>query len=110
MAKLRNKMANLENELRGTKRKLAEGHTGDGKGKGKSSKGKGSGRGGRSDRSRIPESLRNKKAKTSNDEPICYNYNLPCGCSEAAPGERCRRGWHVCAEPGCHATHSILKH
>jgi len=50
------------------------------------------------------------KNKThSNGEPLCYNFNLR-GCPNAKPGEKCGRGWHVCAEPGCGKNHSMRKH
>ena len=38
---------------------------------------------------------------TKDNEPICYNFNLLKGCTSAALGQRCPRGWHVCAKPQC---------
>ena len=115
MEKLRNKMANLENELRGTKRKLADAQAqgGDGKGRGRGRSFKGSGKGAKGNvrgEVRLPEALRSKSVRTPNDEPKCFDYNLPHGCTKARAGERCQRGWHVCTEPGCAATHSMQQH
>ena len=45
----------------------------------------------------------------SNGEPICFNYNIR-GCPNAAPGQRCPRGWHVCAETGCQKNHPMFDH
>ena len=45
----------------------------------------------------------------SNGEPICFNYNIR-GCPNAAPGQRCPRGWHVCAETGCQKNHPMFEH
>ena len=39
--------------------------------------------------------------KNKDGEPICYNWNLPKGCTAAAAGQKCPRGWHVCAAAGC---------
>ena len=58
----------------------------------------------------VPPGLRGKRTRTDNREPLCFNYNLPKGCSLAAPGQRCPRGWHLCAEPGCKSTHSLTSH
>ena len=38
------------------------------------------------------------------DEPICFAYNLPGGCPNAQPGQRCSKGLHVCAK--CFGGHS----
>eukprot|EP00971_Amphidinium_carterae_P042871 842612-Amphidinium_carterae.1 len=49
-------------------------------------------------------------------QPICFKYNLPEGCpSGKGDGERCPRGWHVCARDvgggvACAASHSQLQH
>ena len=26
------------------------------------------------------------------------------------PGDKCAKGWHVCAEPGCQKNHSLTQH
>ena len=33
--------------------------------------------------------------------PICFAYNTPAGCRDAAPGQRCRRGYHLCCHRDC---------
>ena len=50
--------------------------------------------------------LEGKLKMTAANEPICFNFNLR-GCPNAKPGERCPRGWHVCAEPGCGKAHAL---
>jgi len=70
-------------------------------------KGKGKGKGKKDNRPRqAPAELRGKQLTTSNGDNICYSFNLG-GCPDAAPGERCPKGWHVCAEPGCGKAHPI---
>ena len=46
-------------------------------------------------------------ARTSGGEPICVAYNLD-GCQDAntQPGEKCKKGFHVCAKAGRHDCHS----
>ena len=39
--------------------------------------------------------------KTKDGEPICFGFNLASGCPDASPGQRCKKGWHVCAAKGC---------
>ena len=92
----------LENQLRNLHAK-----GGDSKGKSKGAKGK------RDRESRgtpsLPQGLIGKNYKTSKGEPLCFNFNLQ-GCSDAKPGGRCRRGHHLCAEPGCEKAHSLKDH
>ena len=38
------------------------------------------------------------------EEPICFSYNLPGGCPNAQPGQRCSKGLHICAK--CFGGHS----
>lgn len=42
-------------------------------------------------------------------EPICWAFNLE-GCSDAPPGKRCRKGWHICMRPGCGKAHNQRNH
>ena len=70
------------------------GNKGDGKGKGKNN---------------IKMMEGKTKSLPGNGEPICFNYNLR-GCPNAAAGQRCPRGWHVCAEPGCQKNHPMSDH
>ncbi len=74
--------------------------------KGDNNKGKAQGKG----KGNVPRELLGKTTVTSDGVPICFNYNLN-GCSDARPGERCRRGLHVCAEPGCQSrSHGLRGH
>ena len=80
-------------------------------GKGSKGGGRGKGRDKGSNRAiRMPTPLIGKSNLTPAGEPICFSYNLAIGCTQASPGAKCPRGWHVCAEPGCHASHSITHH
>ena len=81
-----------------------------------SGKGKGPGRGGKGLMTRafrssvkMPAELMGQNPMTDSGEPICYSYNLN-GCPDAAPGQRCTKGWHVCTKPGCQAVHSQRNH
>lgn len=58
----------------------------------------------------MPAGLAGKSGRTRNNDPICYNYNLPAGCTGAPDGGRCNRGMHVCAEPGCEGAHPLGQH
>jgi len=105
MRKLRNRAENAEAALRNSNRKTAthaDGgrHTDGNNGAGKK-KAKGAGH------DRLPAGLQGKRGKTDNTEPLCFNFNLPKGCTGARPGERCSRGWHLCAQPSCSQAHSL---
>jgi len=73
--------------------------------KGGKSQGKGKFRG-----PNMPPVLVGKAWQTAAGDPICFKFNMPEGCNQASPGGRCSRGLHVCAEPGCGKSHSILNH
>ena len=75
-------------------------------------KGKGPGKGGtkRGRGPNVPQSLIGKAMETPGGERLCWAFNLPSGCEGAKPGEKCPRGWHLCAEPGCAKAHSVLQH
>ena len=76
-------------------------------------KGKGKGKDGKGKRSSppVPQELRDKWFKLSNGEPICFGYNCKSGCnSKTKPGDKCAKGWHVCAEPRCQKNHSLTQH
>lgn len=53
--------------------------------------------------------IQNKETVKAGGKHVCFAYNLE-GCPNASPGDRCRRGWHLCAEPGCAANHSLNAH
>ena len=78
------------------------------KGKGGGAKGKTKGRPGPP----VPQELRGKWHKTSSGEPICFGYNCKSGCPEKGikPGQRCSKGYHICAEPKCGGDHSLQQH
>ena len=40
------------------------------------------------------------------EQPICFAYNLPGGCPNAAAGGRCPKGLHICAK--CFLTHAAV--
>ena len=44
---------------------------------------------------------RGNAKKTRTGDTLCFNYNLPQGCTLAAPGQRCRNGLHVCSAINC---------
>ena len=44
----------------------------------------------------MPKELVGNASKDSQGRNICFAYNLPGGCSAAAPGEACPRGLHIC--------------
>ena len=33
--------------------------------------------------------------------PLCFGYNMGIGCKDAARGQKCRRGWHLCCHKDC---------
>ena len=77
------------------------GRKGKGKGKSKTKRGRGP---------NVSRDLVGKSLETPDGRRICWPYNLPTGCTEAAPGGQCSRGVHVCAEPGCHKPHGLPNH
>ena len=74
---------------------------GKGKGKSKTKRGRGP---------NVPKDLVGKSLETTDGRRICWPFNLPSGCTDAAPGGQCTRGVHVCAEPGCGKHHSMQNH
>ena len=64
---------------------------------------------GKGKQAKPPAGLEGKALQTSAGEPICWNYNLR-GCPNAKPGQKCGRGWHLCAEPGCQKAHALSSH
>ena len=80
------------------------------KGKGKrsiESKGSPKGKGkGQKKSSLAPKELIGLHVRTENNDPICFAFNIS-GCGKAKDGERCSRGFHVCAK--CLGSHSKSK-
>ena len=58
----------------------------------------------------MPAELRGKWHKHSNGEPLCFGYNTSKGCTMAQDGQKCSKGWHLCAEPKCLQPHSLQAH
>eukprot|EP00435_Cladocopium_sp_Y103_P067068 s523_g29.t1 len=74
-------------------------------------KGKGKGKGKRRGRGpNVPKDLIGKALQTPSGERICWPYNMSSGCKDAQPGQKCSRGLHVCAEPGCGKPHGLPQH
>ena len=71
------------------------------KGKGKGKKGK---------NPPMHAELRNKWHRTSSGDPLCFGYNTSKGCDQAKDGEKCAKGWHLCAEPRCLQAHPLPQH
>ena len=71
-------------------------------------KGKGKGKVAKAKRGMMPRGLIGMDARTDDDEPICFDYNL-AGCTRARPGETCHKAKHVCCKKGCHWAHSQKK-
>ena len=108
--RLEHQLKNAQDQLRNTKRKF------EGAGSGQQwSRSKGGGKAsGKRDRagSRAPPEMHGKATRTKDNEPICFAYNIQ-GCSLAQPGQRCPKGWHVCAAPQCQSApmpHSMASH
>ena len=61
---------------------------------------------------RMPVPLVGKLATLPDGRRLCYNYNLAVGCTLAADGSECPRGWHLCMEPPgpCGKAHPCHKH
>ena len=110
LKRLRNQLKNSQDQLAAVKRKLDSGKGPKGGGKGKD---KGKDKDNKRRRQNLPEFMRGLDTSLPNNEPICWNYNSSNGCSNAVPGARCNRGWHVCAKPQCRGKmepHSASSH
>ena len=58
---------------------------------------------------KMPKQLVGKASETGDGKRLCWAYNID-GCPNAADGEECPRGWHLCCEPGCFKPHPLPKH
>ena len=104
---LQGQVANLQNELRGTKRLLE--NLKEGKG-GKSGKGMKSGKSKQfqyASGSTVPEEFIGMITSDANDKPICYTFNMARGCKRRTNNGRCEKGMHICMK--CHKDHSYTK-
>ena len=94
-ATLRAEVDDLRRRLQG---QSEEGNVGKGKSTGKGFK-----------RTPVPQVLLPGKATTENGDHICFGYNLG-QCRDAKPGERCKRGLHVCSKQNCKEEHAAYEH
>ena len=87
----------------------APSHDKGGKSKGKGKKGFSKGSKGTP---AMPRELHGKWHKNAQGEPICFAFNTSQGCSEKGikPGERCKKGYRICAEPRCQQSHALHEH
>ena len=67
------------------------------KGKGKSKGQQGSG----SLTIKMPSGLEGGAPGNRNNQPVCFDYNLPHGCRLPVSKGRCRKGLHVCCAKNC---------
>ena len=111
--RLENELAKARKEILQQKRRVGQMGNSDVKGKGK-----GKNRNDKRLRNTGGSFLKDFAAKgnvtrTKEGTNICFNYNLPSGCSAAAPGQRCPKGLHVCSHPNCQSKatpHSATTH
>lgn len=76
-------------------------------------KGGGKGKkGGKGKSPAMPKELIGKYHRTAQGEPLCFAFNTQAGCPEKdiQPGQRCSKGYHLCAEPRCQQNHSLVNH
>ena len=64
---------------------------------------------------RMPRQLIGECARTSDNRPICFNYNLGKCDEKVKPGQSCSRGVHVCCKNVgngvvCGGTHPLPEH
>ena len=55
----------------------------------------------------MPKGLQGKANQTDEGNRICYGFNLGTCPSKVAPGGKCERGLHVCANKGCFGPHPV---
>eukprot|EP00971_Amphidinium_carterae_P345696 6486795-Amphidinium_carterae.1 len=63
----------------------------------------------------LPSELTGQCWKTSTGAPLCFSYNVGKCDSKKKDGQRCSRGWHLCAFKlatghACGAPHPFCKH
>ena len=64
----------------------------------KGGKGNGKDKGGRGN-ARVPKELLGHNTKIDG-APLCFGFNLS-SCDGASPGQKCKKGLHLCARTGC---------
>ena len=87
-----------------TKGKATHGEVGGGRASGKGGRGRG-GKQSSGSRGVAPKELIGLNLRTKKGEPLCFAYNIN-GCTNAEPGQRCSKGFHICAR--CLENHSKL--
>ena len=117
LKRLENQLKQAQQQITTQKKQLNNQKGGKGGGKHKGG-GKGGGKAGGAGSKRRGDFVQQwqasgKAKRAKNNENICFDFNLPVGCTDAAPGQKCPRGWHVCAAKSCqdkmHA-HSATSH
>ena len=53
---------------------------------------------------KLPEALKGCASATKDGKRICFGYNID-GCDKAQAGERCEKGYHLCAGKDCGGKH-----
>ena len=51
--------------------------------------------------SRLPAGLEGGAPGNRNNQPICFDHNLPHGCKLPVTKGRCRKGMHICCMKNC---------
>ena len=80
---------------------------GSGKGQGRS-KNKAAGKGGKGQAGKLPAALAGGWKTVKGQRP-CHWFNQGLCKSEAAPGEKCNQGLHLCMGPGCGEPHPFVE-
>ena len=112
-------IVNLNKKLQEKEKGGGDGNRGGGRGYGNGTKGggrgnkgggkrKGKGKGNKRKFVPMPKALIGLDPTDENDENICFDCNLPCGCDKAKWGEKCPKGWHKCMKRGCKKHHSYV--
>lgn len=96
-----------EEQSRNRKANEAAGKGGRTARKGGGKGGRGQGKGGKSNGKPFNPAI--ETSRTPEGQPICYAHNT-VGCPDAAPGERCSKGWHRCWRIGCTQNHPGNQH
>ena len=119
LAKVRNQLQQMQEQMQGIKRKMGngkgqrdwQGYAPKGEGK-KGAKGVGGQKGAKGGKNTPPASGvprdRNdcrQMRMSINGEKVCWDYHLPHGCSAAQLGQWCSNGWHLCHR--CGKAHSL---
>ena len=99
----------LDSEMNDEERDRKRRNKGQPKGPGRNSKGSGKGRGGKGagKGNKLPPALAGAW-KIVKGQPGCRWFNMAICTSDAAPGEKCSQGIHLCMSPGCGEPHPFI--